>query len=1465
MKMRYMLPSLFSLFGIYSSATLNASVPFKNFKTDLFNSNPLNFTPLENKFHYHVSPDCFVDENREFWGRTNDTVALEKELWKQDVSELPNAPQLCSSKSNAPWELWISNVRFNTMNNTSEKFKDYSTAGYSDYTNLSTSIQKGQTYLLNITPALSWSGYLPNVFCRVWIDWNNNTVFEDTELVFQNTNSDLFQANIRVLSSATTGNVRMRVSLKWASYPTACEIFEKGEVEDYAIEITNPPSQTGKDTLRLINVTGDTLVKQGGQVHLNVTLKNTGTAPSDPNTPLSIFQNQQPFAFKGPQSTCFQAVSNSVPIGRSLQPNETVMMPFTFTMSDSFTHISPLVYPPLTFGTTNVTIGNRGTGYCVALYSSPVIDTLLNYYAIKSILSNADLAVEILASDTTYGADGLFSFTVKMSNKGSFSIKNATTNILVSPQSNTSLVFMPQRGSVNSIFFFGTYANVWTVPRLEIGESTTVQVQMRDTFLGVRVYEFGVNAIAQSNQINDIDFNNNQSSQKFTRRISSLPDLVLSNLNVLTPSVSQGQTLNFKVDITNIGQGHATGNFKVRAYISKDNIWSADDVQDGVIPTGNFAAGFSVAQVLGASTISTSIAIGQYYLILKIDADNEILESNENNNTLVSIMPFVVVAPSPNYCLSKSQIPWELWVSKVQLNTINNPSEKFKDYSLLGYSDYTNLSTTLEKGKTYPLSITPALSWSGYLPNVYCRVWIDFNGNKILEDNEIVLQGSNINPLVSNILVPNTAVSGTVRMRIALKWGSYSTACETFEKGEVEDYSIIINGCNNVTSGGEITGDEAGCAQIGCKFCPGYGYTASIITNKIPAMGGSGNLEYIWVKSFTNIPTSVLNGITITGATEDSLVKLSDAVIDSRYLIETTYYRRFARRTGCTDYIPSNGVTKIVRPFTVPILVCPKDTIILLTGAENCYAGSLQQGSFMSSSSCDVAITGLNENRGVTNCLPMGVNMVKWTANFANGGFSQCSYSVTVKNDNLAQTCRYRDSLQLVSLFNATNGANWTNKWHLNTPIDTWQGVQLNAEGCVAYLTLENNNLDGTLPSLDMPNLGILNLRVSKLRGTIPSLNLPKLSWLMLTNSQLTGSVPNLNLPNLDVLMLYANQLTGSIPSFSLMPRLQVVLLDGNQLTGSIPNFNLPRMIHLALSYNQLTGSIPDFNFPALEKLFLDSNLLSGCIPQSMKAFCGKNVNISGNQNLSTQDFNAFCSNNIGACNNTPDMELSLIATPSVYRQWTTTHVKITLKNSGNQAFTNIKIKFPFPDKTVTGGAATPSIGKWNEWCSGGVKCYEWAIPVLTANAIATLDIPLFILDAVGNITATAELVSSTPTDDKTANNVATVILSPVVAQVQSLSLNKQKPTQWIPIVIQDIYPTLTEGDVSVVVESLIEKNVQFDFYNTLGKVIKTDIRSLEKGLNRLHFDFWNQQAGIYIIQTSEGQGRGVPLKFVKL
>jgi hypothetical protein len=133
---------------------------------------------------------------------------------------------------------------------------------------------------------------------------------------------------------------------------------------------------------------------------------------------------------------------------------------------------------------------------------------------------------------------------------------------------------------------------------------------------------------------------------------ASQPDLTLANLNITNPALLPGAILNYKFDLKNIGNAAAAGNYNIKAYISTDNVLSNNDIQDGTVPTGNLAAGQTITQTSGASTIPATLAAGQYFLILKVDADNQITESNEANNILVSTSTFTVQSGGGNCAIS---------------------------------------------------------------------------------------------------------------------------------------------------------------------------------------------------------------------------------------------------------------------------------------------------------------------------------------------------------------------------------------------------------------------------------------------------------------------------------------------------------------------------------------------------------------------------------------------------------------------------------------------------------------------------------------------------------------------------------------------------------------------------------------------------------------------------------------------
>ena len=233
----------------------------------------------------------------------------------------------------------------------------------------------------------------------------------------------------------------------------------------------------------------------------------------------------------------------------------------------------------------------------------------------------------------------------------------------------------------------------------------------------------------------------------------------------------------------------------------------------------------------------------------------------------------------------------------------------------------------------------------------------------------------------------------------------------------------------------------------------------------------------------------------------------------------------------------------------------------------------------------------------------------------------------------------------------------------------------------------------------------------------------------------------------------------------------------------------------------------------------------------------------------------------------TNDIALAIGSSSTSYRQWTLITVRVSATNTGTTAMTNVRIELKRPAKTSSGGTKTPSVGVFNEYCPGAIECSEWVIPSLAVGATATLDAPFFVLDATAPIVVTTQLLSSTPTDNGPANNLATVSIPPQTPLVAPnvAQLTAQKPTQLIPIVVQKIAPNPTDGALMVKLESLDDREVRFDFFNTLGKLVKSEQKMLEKGINRLEFDVSELEQGVHFVIPSTTQGHKVPTKFVKM
>ncbi len=193
------------------------------------------------------------------------------------------------------------------------------------------------------------------------------------------------------------------------------------------------------------------------------------------------------------------------------------------------------------------------------------------------------------------------------------------------------------------------------------------------------------------------------------------------------------------------------------------------------------------------------------------------------------------------------------------------------------------------------------------------------------------------------------------------------------------------------------------------------------------------------------------------------------------------------------------------------------------------------------------------------------------------------------------------DSLALVSIFEATGGTNWKNRWNLNDPVATWQGVTLSGNKA-AELDLSSQNLTGELPdvfdALLFSDLRYLSFFDNNLTGQIPaSLGaITTLTYLDLDQNNFEGSIPVSfgNLTNLQSLWLSRNNLTSLPDEIGNMTSLKTLYLNGNKFV-QLPETlgNLSELLVLNISDNELTSSPNSItNLIKLVELYANRNYI---------------------------------------------------------------------------------------------------------------------------------------------------------------------------------------------------------------------------------------------------------------------------------
>jgi chitodextrinase len=249
------------------------------------------------------------------------------------------------------------------------------------------------------------------------------------------------------------------------------------------------------------------------------------------------------------------------------------------------------------------------------------------------------------------------------------------------------------------------------------------------------------------------------SNTNFTITAGSAPDTIAPT----APSLSASGTTQ---TTTNLSWSGATDNVAVTGY----------DV-------------FRNGSLIGSTTTATTFAVtgltASTTYTFNVRAKDAAGNSSGNSNT-VTVTTLAV--STVTYCVSRGNSTADEFINRVQLGSINNLSGNNG-----GYGNFTALSTNLVRGTSNTITITPG--WTSAVYSEAYRVWIDYNRDgDFLDAGEQVFNRNRTTatPISGSFTIPTTALLGSTRMRVSMKYNASPTSCETFSFGEVEDYTVNI-------------------------------------------------------------------------------------------------------------------------------------------------------------------------------------------------------------------------------------------------------------------------------------------------------------------------------------------------------------------------------------------------------------------------------------------------------------------------------------------------------------------------------------------------------------------------------------------------------------------------------------------------------------------------------------------------
>ena len=256
-----------------------------------------------------------------------------------------------------------------------------------------------------------------------------------------------------------------------------------------------------------------------------------------------------------------------------------------------------------------------------------------------------------------------------------------------------------------------------------------------------------------------------------------------------------GGSQNFSLIVTGLSGTPVVCNATTPTGVTASNVtFDSATVSWTAVPAATYDVRYRVSGTSSWTTVASGTAsigltglsqLTSYEVQVRSKCDDGTTSSYSSSTTFTT-PEFQLV-----YCDSNGQSVADEYISRVQLESINNASGAGAG----GYSDFTGVSTDLAKDGTYTITVTP--TWTGTTYSEGYSAWIDYNQDGDFADagEQVWSQAATQNTSVSgSFTVPAGAADGATRMRVSMKYNGVPTSCESFQYGEVEDYTIVIGG-----------------------------------------------------------------------------------------------------------------------------------------------------------------------------------------------------------------------------------------------------------------------------------------------------------------------------------------------------------------------------------------------------------------------------------------------------------------------------------------------------------------------------------------------------------------------------------------------------------------------------------------------------------------------------------------------